>query len=348
MFKVPLLLLRALVSVFRNRADLVLEILALRQQLAAFALSGRRPRITSADRWFWIVLRRRWARWSDVLIFVKPETVIRWHRAGFRRYWTWLSRRHRRPGRPPTDRSIRDLIRRMATENPTWGAPRIHGELRLLGIAVSERTVSWYVARRPSQPDAVQRWRTFLQNHRDAIAAMDFFVVPTVTFRLVYVWFVIGHDRRRILHFDVTANPAAAWVIQQLREAFPFGTAPRHVIFDRDAIFSAPVVSTMTSSGMQPARTAWKSPWQNAVAERSIGSVRRELLDHVVIFNERHLRRLLTDYVAYYHDDRTHLGLDKATPASRSVVQCPAGEAAVVALRRVGGLHHRYEWRAAA
>jgi len=162
-----------------------------------------------------------------------------------------------------------------ATENPTWGAPRIHGELRLLGITVSERTVSRYMPRRPPQPDAAQRWRTFLRNHRDAIAAMDFFVVPTVTLRLVYVWFVIGHDRRRLLHFDVTANPAAAWVIQQLREAFPFGTAPRHVIFDRDSIFSAPVVSTMRSFGIQPARTAWKSPWQNAVAERWIGSVRR-------------------------------------------------------------------------
>jgi transposase InsO family protein len=202
--------------------------------------------------------------------------------------------------------------------------------------------------RRPPPPDAVQRWRTFLQNHRDAIAAMDFFVVPTMTFRLVYVWFVMGHDRRRILHFDVTANPAAAWVIQQLREAFPFGTAPRHLIFDRDSIFSAPVVSTMRSFGMQPARTAWKSPWQNGVAERWIGSVRRELLDHVVVLNERHLRRLLTDYVAYYHDDRTHLGLDKATPASRSVAPHREGEAAVVALPHIGGLHHRYAWRAAA
>lgn len=183
MLKVLLLLVGALVSACRDRADLVVEILALRQQLAAFALSNRRPRVTNADRWFWVVLRRRWAQWSDVLIFVKPETVIRWHRAGFRRYWTWRSRRHRRPGRPPTDRSIRDLVRRMATENPTWGAPRIHGELRMLGIAVSERTVSRYMPRRPSQPDTVQRWCTFLHNHRDAIAAMDFFVVPTVTFR---------------------------------------------------------------------------------------------------------------------------------------------------------------------
>ncbi len=165
---------------------------------------------------------------------------------------------------------------------------------------------------------------------------------------MLYVWFAIGHGRRRILHFDVTAHPAATWVIQQLHEAFPFGAAPRHLIFDRDSIFSAHVVSTMKSFGIQPTRTAFRSPWQNGVAERWIGSVRRELLDHVVVFNERHLRRLLADYIAYYHDDRTHLGLKKATPASRSVARGREAGAEVVALPRLGGLHHRYELRAAA
>ena len=177
---------------------------------------------------------------------------------------------------------------------------------------------------------------------------MDFFVVPTVTFRLLYVWFAIDHGRRRILHFDLTANPAAAWVIQQLRETFPFDTAPRHLIFDRDTIFSALVVSTLQSLGITPTRTSFRSPWQNGVAERWIGSVRRELLDHVVVFNERHLRRLLRDYVTYYHEDRTHLGLMKATPGARVVAPRPDGPANVVALPRIGGLHHRYEWRAAA
>jgi len=285
--------------------------------------------------------------WGATTRFVKPETVIRWHRAGFRHYWTWLSHR-RAVGRPTIDPAIRALIRRMATENPTWGAPRIHGELRMLGLDVSERTVSRYLPRRPPRPDAVARWLTFLRNHRDVIAAMDFFTVPTVTFRILYVWFVITHRRRRVLRFEVTEHPAAAWVIQQLRETFPFDTAPRHLTFDRDSTFSAQVVSTVKSFGAKPARTAPRSPWQNGFAGRWIGSVRRELLDHVVVFNERHLRRLLRDYVAYYHDDRTHLGPGKATPARRPIQPRPNEHATVITVPRLGGLHHRYDWRPAA
>ncbi len=222
MLRLLLVLLCGLRSALRSHADLTLENLALRQQLASFASATRRPRISGADRWFWITLRRLWSRWLDVLVFVKPETVIRWHRAGFRRYWAWLSR-HRRRGRPPIDAEVRALIRRMATENPSWGAPRIHGELVMLGFDVSERTVSRYLPRRPLRLDAVQRWLVFLRNHRDALAAMDFVVVPTVTFRILYVWFAIEHGR--LLRFAVTDHPAANWVIQRLREAFPFDTA---------------------------------------------------------------------------------------------------------------------------
>ena len=178
----------------------------------------------------------------------------------------------------------------------------------MLGSDVSERTVSRYMPRRPPRPDAVARWLVFLRNHRDVIAAMDFFVVPTVTFRILYVWFAIEHGRRRVLRFDVTDHPAAAWVIQQLREAFPFDSAPRHLIFDRDSIFAASVVSAVKAFGIKPARTSYRSPWQNGVAERWIGSVRRELLDHVVVLGQHHLRRLLGEYVAYYHDDRTPPG----------------------------------------
>jgi len=203
--------------------------------------------------------------------------------------------------------------------------------------------VSRYLPRKPASPDAITRWLTFLRNHREAIAAMDFFVVPTVTFRPVYVWFAINHARRRILHFDVTNAPTAAWVVQQLRETFGLDVLPRHLIFDRDSIFSAQVVSTVKSFGIAPTRTAYRSPWQNGVAERWIGSVRRELLDHIVVFNERHLRRLLGEYVGYYHDDRTHLGLDKETPARRPRAKATAPSAAVVAQSRLGGLHHRYE-----
>jgi transposase InsO family protein len=236
----------------------------------------------------------------------------------------------------------------MATKDRLWGAPRLHGELRMLGLEVSERTISRHMPRRPAPPDAVQRWLVFLRNHRDAIAAMDFFTVARVTFNVLYVWFAIGHARRRILHFAITDHPAAAWVVQQLREAFPRDSAPRYLIFDRDASFSAHVLATVKSFGTALTRTAYRSPWQNGVAERWVGSVRRELLDHVVVFNERHWGRLLRDCVAHYHDDRTHLGLGKATPLARLVERRPDWDAQVVTFPRIGGLHHRYGWRAAA
>jgi transposase InsO family protein len=234
----------------------------------------------------------------------------------------------------------------MAAENPTWGAPRIHGELRMLGIEVSERTVSRYLPRHRPIPGAFERWIQFLRNHRDTIAAMDFFTVPTVTFRVLYVWFAIDHARRRILHFDVTDHPAAVWVAQQLREAFPHDSIMRHLIFDRDAIFGNHVVSVAGALGLRPTRTAYRSPWQNGLAERWVGSVRRELLDHVVVFNERHLRRLVGESVAYYHDDRTHYALEKETPGGRPPSVSREPRPAVVARRRLGGLHHRYDWAA--
>jgi transposase InsO family protein len=215
----------------------------------------------------------------------------------------------------------------------------------MLGFDVSERTVSRLMPRRAPKSESAQCWMTFLRNHRDAIAAMDFFVVRTLTFRVLYIWFAIQHGRRRIVHCHVTDHPDAAWVAQQLREAFPFDTAPRHLVFDRDGTFSAQVVSMVRSLGAKPTRTAPRSPWQNDVAERWIGSVRRELLDHVVVFSDRHLLRLLREYVAYHHDDRTHFGLAKATPTGRLRQARPLGDAKVIALPRLGGLHHRYEWR---
>jgi transposase InsO family protein len=235
----------------------------------------------------------------------------------------------------------------MARENG-WGAPRIDGELLKLGFDVSERTVSRYLPRRPADPDKVQRWLTFLRNHANVSAAMDLFVVPTATFRLLYGFFVIGHGRRRIFHFNATLHPTAAWVVQQLREAFPENTAPRHLLFDHDAIFSAGVVAFVKAIGTEPVRSAYRSPWQNPVAERWIGSCRRELLDHVVVLGERHLVSMVRSYIAYYQHDRTHLGLVKDTPAGRPVTSKPSPTAKIVALPRVGGLHHRYEWRVAA
>jgi putative transposase len=341
------LIVNSVRAVCRSRGDLVIENLALRQQVTALKQQRPRPRLDDADRGFWVALRSCWSGWMGRLVIVKPDTVVAWHRQRFRRHWTRLSHRTRRPGRPRVSAESRRLICKMAVENG-WGAPRIHGELKKLGFVVSETTVSRYMPRKPPDPDQVQRWLTFLRNHKDAIAAMDFFTVPTVSLRVLYGFFVIEHGRRRILHFNATYNPSAAWVIQQLREAFPYDTALTHLIFDRDSIFSAAVVRFIKAMGTKPCRTAFRSPWQNPVAERWIGSCRRELLEHVVVFHERHLVRLVRAYVAYYHDDRTHLGLAKDTPIGRPVTPRPSPAAQVVALPRVGGLHHRYEWRDAA
>jgi hypothetical protein len=338
---------RALRAALRSRSDLVLENVALRQQVGALKQKRSRPQLDAADRTFWVAMRRAWSGWAERLVIVKPETVVKWHRECFRRYWSELSRHKRGPGRPRVDREIRELIRRMALEND-WGAPRIHGELEKLGFTVSEATVSRYMPRRPAKTDVLQRWLAFLRNHKEGIAAMDFFTVPTASLRILYCWFVIHHERRRILHFNATFNPSAAWVIQQLREALPFDTAPRHLIFDRDSIFSSAVVGFVKSMGTKPCRTSYRSPWQNPVAERWIGGCRRELFDHVVVFSERHAVRLARVYIAYFHEDRTHLGLRKDTPSRRPVTLPPSPTAKVVAMPRVGGLHHRYEWREAA
>jgi transposase InsO family protein len=240
-------------------------------------------------------------------------------------------------------RELRELIFRMMAENPTWGAPRIHGELKMLDFDISERTVLRWMRKVPRNPEPARRWAAFLSNHREAIAAMDFFTVPTLTFGMLYCFFVISHDRRRILHFGVTKHPTSAWVSQQLREAFPYDSTAKYLIFDRATNFGEEVVNTIKCFGIQPKRTSFRSPWQNGVAERFVGNCKRDLLDHVIVLNERHLKRLMTEYIRYYHDDRTHLGLAKQTPANRAPIQsaCPASR--VISMPRLGGLHHRYD-----
>ena len=281
-----------------------------------------------------------------MLVIVKPETVVAWHRAGFRLFWRIRSRANK--GRPKTDVELRRLIKRMASENPTWGAPRIHGELLKLGFDISERTVSHYI-RRLSPPDQARKlWATFLRNHREVIAAMDFFTVPTITFRVLYCFFIIEHGRRKILHFNVTEHPTAPWIVQQLREAFPESCPYGYAILDRDAKLGKDVTDLLVSSGIKPKRISFQSPWQNGVAERWVGSCRRDLLDHVVVLNEVHLRRLIRDYISYYHEDRIHDSLDKDTPAMRPVSSRPDQSAGLVSFPRIGGLHHRYDWGQAA
>ena len=335
-------LLGWIVSAFSSRESLILENLALRQQLLALHAKRPRRRLTAVHKLFWVMLRRVWSGWNKPLILVTPRTVVGWHRAGFRLYWRWVSRARRVGGRKRVSKEIRALIFRMVAENPTWGAPRIHGELLKLGFNVSETTVSRWVRRVPRNPDPAKRWITFLRNHRAAIAAMDFFTVPTLTFGVLYCFFVIGHDRRKILGVNVTRNPNALWIVQQMREAWPYAPAPRFLLFDRDSKFGSDVVSAVRDMGSQPTRTAFRSPWQNGVAERWVGSCRRDLLDHVIILNERHLKRLMSEYLRYYHEDRTHLGLAKDTPAGRPVAIRSAVGNRILSFPRLGGLHHRY------
>ncbi len=330
-----------------SRSSLLIENLALRQQLAILTAKRPRPRMRAADRFFWVALRRFWPRWKEALIVIQPDTVVRWHRQGFKKYWTWKSRR-RSAGRPLTRAEIRALVRRMASENPTWGAPRIHGELLMLGFDVSERTVSRFMPRRPPDPDARQRWRNFLRNHREALAAMDFFTVPTATFRVLYVFFVIHHARRTVLHVRVTEHPTAGWIIQQLREAFAYDAAPHYLVFDNDKKYGTDVLAVIEHMGIRRKQITPHSPWQNGVAERWVATVRRDLLDHVIVLNERHLYRLLSEFVGYYHDDRTHLGLGKGTPSMRTATSKPSSDAEIVDHPRLGGVHHRYEWPQAA
>ena len=335
-------LLGWLLSAFRSRQDLILENLALRQQLLALHAQRPRRRLTAGQKLFWVGLRKLWTRWKQPLIVVTPRTVVGWHRAGFRLYWKWLSRARAKGGRKPVGKEIRALIFQMVAENPTWGAPRIHGELLMLGFDLSEASVSRWMRRAPRSPEFARRWLTFLQNHREAIAAMDFFTVPTLTFGILYCFFVITHDRRRILHCNVTRNPQAVWVAMQLRQTWEDDEEPqRFLLFDRDSKFSVDVASTVKAMGSQPLRTAYRSPWQNGVAERWVGSVRRDLLDHVIAINERHMRRLLSAYVRYYHEDRTHLGLGRDTPAGRVATSLPA-RSNIISSPRLGGLHHRY------
>jgi transposase InsO family protein len=346
---VPELILSMLAVVrvfFQSRAEAALEILALRQQVVVLKRKRPRPALNRLDRLFWTALRRCWSRWADALLVVKPETVIGWHRAGFRLYWRWRS--GPRGGRPKITDEVRRPIRRMAEENAGWGAPRIHGELRKLGFAVSERTVARYLRRIRRRGDPGKSWLAFLENHREVIVAFDFFTVPTVTFKLLYCFFVIEHGRRKILHVNVTRHPTAEWVVQQLREAFPETGPYRYAIFDRDSKFDAGVITFLKASGLKPKQTSVQAPWQNGVAERWVGSCRREILDHVIALNEHHLRRLLRDFAKYYQQDRIHDSLEKDAPNGRPIERKPSHQAMVISSPRLGGLHHRYSWREAA
>jgi len=312
-----------------------IEILALRHQLNVLQRSVRRPKLCLADRWLWIVLMRTWTNWRSALMIVKPATVLGWHRQGFRLYWTWKSRH--RVGRHSVSSEVRQLIRTMSDANPLWGAPKIHGELLKLGVDVSQATVSRYIRKKTKPPS--QTWRTFLDNHIGQLVSVDFFTVPTVWFQILFGFIVVRHDRRQVVHFNVTAHPTAAWTAQQIIEAFPFDTAPKYLLRDRDGVYGNVFTNQMQVMNIEEILSAPQSPWQNAYAERLIGSIRRECLDHMIVIGERSLKRQLKSYFDYYHHSRTHLSLEKDSPVPRSIM----GGSEVIAIPQVGGLHHRYE-----
>jgi transposase InsO family protein len=330
-------LLATLAGLLRSRAILHLEILALRQQLAMVAHKDRKLRFRRRERLFWVWFYRFWPGCLETLAVFKADTLVRWHRQGFRLYWTWKSRRTR-GGRPPVSREVRVLLRRISRENPLWGAPRVHGELQMLGIEIAQTTVAKYMVRHRKPPS--QTWRTFLDNHAKDLVSIDFFTVPTVTFRILYVFLVLRHERRQVVHFNITEHPAGQWTAQQMVEAFPWDEAPRYLLRDRDKVYDTRFRRRVRSLGIEEVLAAPRSPWQNPYVERLIGSVRRDCLDHVIVLNERHLKRLLRSYFSYYHVARTHLALDKQSPEPRQVESPERGN--VVAFPHIGGLHHEY------
>jgi putative transposase len=322
--------------------QLALENLALRQQLVVYKRTASRPKLRRSDRLFWAWLSRVWTGWRDALVIVAPDTVLRWRRQRFREHWTKLSGRAT-VGRPSVSAEITALVTRMAAANRLWGAPRIHGELLKLGIDIGERTVSRLIPKRRTPPS--QPWRTFLTNHVRDLVSIDLFTVPTAHWRVLFVLIVLAHHRRRVLHFNVTEHLTAAWTAQQLVEAFPDDSAPSYLLRDRDSAYGHAFRHRVKDMGIREVLTAPHSPWQNPFAERLIGSIRRECLDHVLVLCERHLRRILTRYFAYYHRARTHLALDKDAPDRRPIERPELGR--VIQIPEVGGLHHRYVRRAA-
>ena len=311
------------------------EILVLRQQVNVLRRRMRkRPALTNIDRLLLVWLCRWFPSTVDALDIIRPETVIRWHRLGFRAYWRWRSRN--RVGRPKVPVELRTLIREMSQANPLWGAPRIHGELLKLGFDVAQSTVAKYMVRRRGPPS--QGWKTFLHNHVPHIGAIDLFVVPTAGFKLLYGLVIIRLRRRHLVWTNVTANPTADWIARQITEAFPWDQAPHYLIRDRDASYGHAVTRRLAAMGIRDRPTAPRSPWQNGHVERLIGSIRRECLDHVVILGEVHLRRILATYAGYYNAQRTHRSLAKDTPLHRVIEHFGT----VTSQPILGGLHHQY------
>jgi len=331
------LIIIAFFKIFSRKANIIAENISLRQQLAVYKRKHKKIPITNSDRIFWVFISKIWSKWKSALIIVNPETVLSWHRKGFKLFWRLKSRK--KAGRPKIDAEIRQLIRKMSRENPKWGVPHIKSELALLGYDVAESTVAKYMFKHPKPPS--QTWRTFLKNHTSDIVACDFLTAYTVTFHVYYVFVMLRHSDREILHFNVTQNPTMEWTFQQIREAFPFGKTPRYLLHNNGSVFSRRFRDKLKSLGIESVRTAYRSPWQNPYVERVNGTLRRECLDHLIIFNERHMRRILSEFIDdYYNTTRPHLSLNRNSPIPREIDPSPNGK--VVSTPILGGLHHRY------
>jgi transposase InsO family protein len=322
---------RAAVS---DRAELVAENLVLRQQLAVLTRPTRkRPRLRRGDRFFWVVVRRLWRRWCQHLAVVQPEAVIRWHWQGWQLFWRWRSRP--RLGRPRLSAEVRGLIAATARDNPRWGSERIRGELLKLGIAVSKRSIQRYRRRGPAHPPS-QTWRTFLANHAQSIWAADLCTVQSLTFRTLYVLVLIAHGRRELVHVAVAAHPTAAWVWRQVVEATAWGRRPRFLLRDGDSVYGGDFATRAAAFGIETLLTPVQAPRENAVAERVIGTLRRECLDHLIVLSERHLRTVLAEFTRYDNRDRPHRSLRLRPPRPQAVT----AEGPIRARPVLGGLHH--------
>jgi len=335
MFAILYALGMLIVDLFKSRSRLEAENLFLRHQLnVALRRAPHRLQLRGSDRALLVLMVRLWPRLLDTVQVVEPETILRWHRAGFKAFWRWKSRN--RAGRPKIDRGLRDLIQRISRENPLWGAPRIHGELLMLGFEVAQSTVSKYMVRGRNPPS--QTWKTFLRNHGQAIAAIDMCMVPTLTFDLLFAFLVLGHGRRQLLWIEVTRHPTAEWLARQITEAFPWSSAPAYLVRDNDSAYGHVFTHRLRAMGIRDRPISPRSPWQNGHVERLIGTVRRECLDRILIFGEQHLRRVLASYAAYYNQARTHLALQKDAPLHRAVQR----SGVIVAIPILAGLHHQY------
>src|SRR6266404_1878118 len=289
-----------IVDVFKPPRRLEAENLFLRHQLSiALRRAPPRLRLRGSDRALLVWMTRLWPSLLGATQVVQPETILRWHRAGFTAFWRWKSRK--RAGRPKIDRGLRDLIQRMSKENQHWGASRIHGELLMLGFEVAQSTVSKYMVRGGTPPS--QSWKTFLRNHAQAIAAIDLCMVPTLTFDRLFAFLVLGHGRRRLLWFEVTRHPTAEWLVRQITEAFPWASAPTYLVRDNDRAYGNVFTSRVKAMGIRDRPISPASPWQNGYVERLIGTVRRECLDGMLVFGEAHLRQILSSYAAYYNEE---------------------------------------------